>query len=138
MRKSRTILLALVALWMLVGCGGGNSIPLQPGVWQATISNTATGNWTSDVYELTVSGGGITGWRYACDANWINCAPKGKGLAVSGTLIGATGDFVFTYTGGATFRVTGTFNGATFTGTSTDSGGGRNGKVSMTWVRGQY
>ncbi len=118
-----TLGLALV----LTACPSQNgNPPISSGIWRATLTpdpgqSLPTTADTTNLYELNFGSASLTGWHYACDAGWINCAPKGYGLAVTGALSAGAADFQFTYNSTpsippVTVKITGAFTTGGFTG----------------------
>jgi hypothetical protein len=142
----RGFALLLGLAWSLSACGT-DPLPAA-GVWRSTetpdpIMGVAQTPDTTHLYEFNFATAGVSGWHYACSADWTACAPKGYGLALSGALLTGTGDFSFTYLPafGLTVkvRITGTFSTGGFVGrfektSSTGSYTPVKGNVTMVWV----
>lgn len=132
-----TFLLAIV----LVACPSPGGSPLQSGVFQARIVYKNNQVFTNDLFEISFGTNTVSGFRYACDANWQNCAPKGTGLPVTGTYTGNTADFSFTFSNTGPFNISGTFATASFSGTFTKPAETnpdyKTGTITMTWVAAQ-
>ncbi len=142
----RGIALLFGLAWLLSACGD-DPLPTT-GFWRSTetpdpIMGVAQTPETISLYEFNFSTAGVTGWRYGCDAGWIACAPKGYGLALSGTISKGMGDFSFTYLPAfglnVKVRITGAFTTGGFVGhfkktSSTGSYTPVKGNVTMVWV----
>jgi hypothetical protein len=118
----------LGVLLTAVSCSSPEPGPvLTSGIWRVTRTYDAgqgqtTNPITDQIFELNFAAGTVVGWRYACDQNWIKCAPKGYGLALTGTVSKGAADLEFSYkplSDGATpakVQITGTFSTGGFVG----------------------
>jgi hypothetical protein len=142
-----TVLLSLA----LVGCSSPEPGPvLTSGIWRSTETYDAgqsqtTAPITGQIYEFNFAAGTVVGWRYGCEQGWINCAPKGYGLALTGTVSKGVGDFEFIYkptsSGTSKVQITGTFSTGGFVGrfkrTNSYSSKPEVGAVTMIWLQSQ-
>lgn len=142
--QKRFWLFALLSL--LIACTESNPLPTN-GFWRSTEiqdPNPFTHSPdTTNLYEFNFGTSSVTGWRYGCDAQWTACAPKGYGLALSGSLA----NFEFSYkplTDGTVVkvRITGAFTSGGFNGrfektANTGAYSTVKGNITLTWVQSQ-
>jgi hypothetical protein len=149
----KTWILATGLASMLAACSSPEPGPvLTSGIWRSTETYDAgqsqrTEPITTQIFELNFVGNTVTGWRYGCDQSWINCAPKGFGLALTGTVSKGAADFEFSFkplSDGATptkVQITGTFSSGGFVGRfrriSPASSKPEVGDLTMTWLQSQ-
>ena len=149
MRLHHVIIMLVVS--SLVACPSPEPGPaLTSGIWRSTEiydpgQGQTTAAITTQIFELSFANNAVTGWRYGCDQSWINCAPKGYGLALTGTVSKGAADFEFSFkplsNGSTKVQITGTFSSAGFVGRfkRTDPGASKPqvGDLTMTWLQSQ-
>jgi hypothetical protein len=146
------LLVLIVGLCLtLVSCPSPEPGPvLTSGIWRSTETFDAgqgltTTPITGQLYELNFASGTVSGWRYGCDQNWVGCAPKGFGLALTGTVSQGAADFKFAFKpladGTTTMQINGTFSTGGFVGRfkriSPGDSNPKVGDVTMVWLQSQ-
>lgn len=136
---------------MLMACPSPNGNPaISSGIWRSTETpdpgqSLPSNPISSQIYELSFGNGTVTGWHYACDTQWVNCAPTGYGLPLTGTLSNGAADFRFSYKSTpsiptVTVQITGTFSAGGFVGRFQRTAPSLSpiiGSVTMVWVSSQ-